>query len=152
MNGNNGGKDVEGDNTSGIPMGKDDEKDNEKEEEIADKKESWKDIFVSEKLSYRAVTISKRVGKEKITAWCLNKNEQGKDKKEHNLVMMQMISGFIHKVYKLGGGEKVISSKGRNVFKVKEAVKLWSPAEIDNELICNFVESNNGTILVKIML
>ena len=37
-------------------------------------------------------------------------------------------------------------------FKVKEAVKLWLPVEIANKFVCNFVELNNGTFLVKIVL
>ena len=43
-------------------------KDNEKEEEIADTKESWKDTFVSKESRYHTVTISNKVGKEKIPA------------------------------------------------------------------------------------
>ena len=70
------------------------------------------------------MTISKRVGKDNIPTWFLDNNEQGKDKKEHNFFLMQMISGFIHKVYKLGDEEKVILLKGGTSFKVKEAVKL----------------------------
>lgn len=40
----NGGKDIEGDSTGYVAMGKDDEK----EEEIADTKKSWRDIFLQE--------------------------------------------------------------------------------------------------------
>lgn len=142
----NKGENVEGDNTGDVTMEK--EKDEEKETEIADTKESWKDDFVHEKSSYYAVKISQRFGNKKIPAWCLNKDEDGKDKEEHNLVMMQMIGGFTYHVSKLNGGEKVVSSKGHNVFKYEEAVKLWSPAEIENEFVCNFVESKDRTVSV----
>lgn len=127
-------------------------KDEEKEEEIEDTRENLKDIFISKESRYRAVTISKKVGKEKIPAWFLDKNEQGKYKKEHNLVPMQMISGLAHEVYKLGNVEKVIVSKGRNVFKIKEAVNLCLPAEITDEFVCDFVRLNNGIVSIKILL
>ena len=93
------------------------DKDKDKEAEIADNVESWKDKFVHELLSYHTVKLSQRFVKAKIPAWCLIKEEQGKDKEEHNIVMMQMIGGFTYYVSQLKGGKKVVLSKEHNVVK-----------------------------------
>ena len=128
------------------------EKDVEKEAEITNNVKSWKDKFVHEQSNYHPVKISKRFAKAAIPAWCLNKEEQGKDKEEYHIAMMQMLGGFTYFVSQLKGGEKVVSSKEHNVFKYEESTRLWSPAEIENEFVCNYVEGIDGTISVQIML
>ena len=148
----NKGENGKEDNTGDEPMEMEKEKDEEKEAEIANNVESWKDKFVHEQSSYHPVKLSKRFAKAAIPAWCLNKEEQGKDKEDYHIVMMQMIGAFTYYVSQLKGGEKVVSSKEHNVFKYKESARLWSPAEIENEFVCNYVEGNDGTILVQIML
>ena len=134
--------------------GKEKEKktDEEKKAEITATVESWRDTFAHEKSNYHPVKLSKRFNKSKIRAWSLNKEEQGKDKEDFHCSMMQMIGAFGFYLSQLNGGEKIVSSKGHNNFMYAESLNRWSPLEIENEFVCNYVEGKDGTISVQIML
>ena len=149
-----GNKGENDDNIEPMEMenGKEKEMDKEKKAEITATVESWQDKFAHEKSNYHAVKLSKRFQKSKILAWSLNKEEQGKEKQEFHLPMMQMVGAFGYYVSKLNGGEKIVMSKGHNNFTYAESLKLWSPLEIENEFVCNYVEGKDGTVLVQIML
>ena len=124
----------------------------EKRAEITAAVENWQDKFVHEKSSYNAVKITKWFDKSKIPAWCLNQEAQGKDDKKYHYPMMQMLAEFSHHLYNLKGGEKIVTSKGHNNFTYAESINRWSPSEIENEFVCNYVEGKDGTISVQIML
>ena len=147
-----------GENVDNIkPMETEDEKeekemDEEKRAEITAAVENWQDTFVHEKSNFNAVKISKRFDKSNIPAWCLNKEAEGKDDKKKQTPMMHMIAAFTWFISQLNGGEKIVTSKGRNNFTYAEAINKWSPSEVENEFVINYVESKDGTIAVQIML